>query len=239
MACLKCFEPIADSQFCECDGCKQKIHYTCSDLSTTELRCMTLKNRYLKYLCHACQEGLRLVPLLKTKIDELENKFNQLIKDSNSKSSSNCNSTSTDSNFHLESLLIEIEERKTRAKNIMIYNLPESQTDDAKVKEIVSTVSDADKVKKIFRVGKTGDRPRPIKVILSDSDTAIQILKNRSRINNPQISVRSDLTTVQRDYLKELRDQLNQRIADGEANLTIKYVRGIPKIVAKETQKNM
>lgn len=238
MSCLKCNEPITDIQFCECDGCKQKIHHACSDLSTTELRCMTLKNRTLKYLCQVCQEGLRLVPLLKAKVDELENKFNQLIKDNITKNSSSANST-TDPSFQLESLLNEVEERKDRAKNIMLYNLPESPTDNATVKEIISTVSDADKIKKIFRVGKSSDKPRPIKVILTDSDTAVHILKNKNRINNPQIRLGSDLTIAQRDYLKHLREQLNKRIADGETNLIIKYVRGVPRIVVKNTQKKM
>lgn len=40
---------------------------------------------------------------------------------------------------------------------------------------------------------------------------------------------------MERKYLSDLRIELAHRIANGEVNLTIKYVGGVPKII----QKNM
>lgn len=163
MSCLKCKELITDNQFWDCDGCRQKIHSACSELSPTEQRCMTLKNRTLKYLCQPCQGGLQMVPLLKAKIDELENRFNKFSQE-NATITPNLAPTTSDPCLQIESILMEMEERKIRAKNLMIYNLPESQNDDSKVKDIISTVADSNIIKKLYRVGKAGNKPRPIKL---------------------------------------------------------------------------
>lgn len=41
----------------QCDFCKKNICRKCSELSTTEERCMTLRNRILKFLCSECKNA--------------------------------------------------------------------------------------------------------------------------------------------------------------------------------------
>lgn len=48
--------------------------------------------------------------------------------------------------------------------------------------------------------------------------------------------LKNDLTRNQRRYFKTLQSELNRRLANGERNLTIRYVDNVPTIV--DSQKN-
>lgn len=249
MSCLKCDLQLKDDQFCECDGCRRGIHYACADLTASEIKCVQLKNkRTLKFFCEACLEGIRLIPVLQKQIDTLQSRFDKFIKDQTINQSNSNTNTVMDISINYDSFLSEIEDRKQRAKNIMVYNIPEqsggndlnkADSDKEVTKEIIATVSEVSKIKKVIRVGKTGEKPRPLKVILDNPQTALLVLRNKSKISHPSAKISADLTLNQRNHLKKLRNQLEKRISDGEANLTIKYVRGVPKIVDKVNPKNM
>lgn len=133
----------------------------------------------------------------------------------------------------------ELEEQKIRAKNIMIFELAEdADSDMTKVTAILGTVVEGVVPKKVVRVGKRrNDKPRPLKVILTDSETASNILKQSKRIaDKARVNVKADLTPGQQSYLKNLQTELHRRISNGESNLTIKYIRRIPQIVAQSRE---
>nr|CAI5842327.1 unnamed protein product [Callosobruchus analis] len=90
------------------------------------------------------------------------------------------------------------------------------------------------------RVGKLNaqqNRPRPLKIYFSDSLIAkfllrhSRLLKNSAGYNN--ISIKDDKTIAEREKLKMLRYELNNRTQRGETNLTIKYTNGEPTIVTQ------
>lgn len=142
--------------------------------------------------------------------------------------------------FSEEDIMIEMEERRIREKNLMMYNIPEPLRQDisekiAEDKESVANVLlpifdlNADSFK-VIRVGKKGPKPRPLKIICKDKPTVINFLKNKNKITHPQAKIGSDLTFKQRKYLQDLRSRL-QSTNDDNVKMTIRYFGGIPKLV--------
>ena len=60
MSCVTCKagedEDDRPIQLCECDFCHERQCLTCSNVSTTEYRCLQLKKRVLMYRCNVCKD---------------------------------------------------------------------------------------------------------------------------------------------------------------------------------------
>lgn len=186
------------------------------------------------------------VALLETKMSVSENKIKTL--ESNINQCSSVPSGRIVSEAHLsEELIREVQERNERERNIIIVGLPEQTTanaterasnDEADVMQITrSIVLDTPQPLKVIRIGKYNDNKiRRVKVCYESKYSAKQLLRNRSKLPE-HIKIYSDQTPAQQKYLQNLKKELASRASDGEANLTIKYINGIPNIV-KENPKN-
>lgn len=134
----------------------------------------------------------------------------------------------------------ELQERNNRAKNIMIYNMSESSSDVASLrvdhdKEQVLNMFKKIGLKsdiefKVLRIGRLGTNSRPTKVILPDSEVALECIKNRHKLGSSCIRIKSDLTLLQRKQLKCLYEELDRRKQEGEPDLAIRYKNGVPSI---------
>lgn len=140
-------------------------------------------------------------------------------------------------------VLTEIEERKMRANNVILFNIPESVSDLTanNISEDINKVSTALKnigisintqTTKIHRLGakKVAGKIRPIKLELNDHQLARTILINNKQFKDG-IKAGNDQTLQQRRQLIMLREELESRKKNGEMNLTIKYINSSPKIV--------
>lgn len=100
------------------------------------------------------------------------------------------------------------------------------------------TVTDLD----CFRLGKydvNRSRPRPIKIHFKDEQQAKKILQtvrtktaqiqNDRQLKNVGVSI--DRTPLQLSYLQSVKNDLRQRINNGEDNIRIKFIQGVPQIV--------
>lgn len=141
-----------------------------------------------------------------------------------------------------ESIIAEINEREFRSKNIIISGIPEPQSSNKEQRtnidknEIINLLTSIDKdcsePKTIMRLGKYDvNKTRPIKVFLKTQEIAKSILRNQSNYKQSSVKIYSDQTPKQREYLQNLKDELNRRQANEKKTLTIRYVNGIPKIV--------
>jgi hypothetical protein len=88
----------------------------------------------------------------------------------------------------------------------------------------------------IIRIGKpNSSNTRPLKVSLSNDLIAKEVQRNKNKLINSDlprsISISDDKTPKQLEYLKNLRTELQLRRENGEDNITIKYVKGIPSII--------
>jgi hypothetical protein len=191
----------------------------------------------MRFFCQGCQKGLSEVPLLIKKITELQRDIEEL--------KSNATGAGIVSSG---GIFEELAERERRAKNIIIYDVPESSAkepedrikhDKMEVDKIIKALSDVPAAKiKVFRLGKRKQgehNERPLKVVMESREQVLRILRNKKRLPKPG-KIKSDLTPTQLRHLKDLRDELKSRQNGGEADLTIKYIRGCPQII--KIQKN-
>lgn len=224
--CLKCKEDAYSDKEIVCDGCKQTIHaIKCAQLTRSEVACLTAKDRRIKYVCDACNTNLSM---LKKRIDELNEKIVKL--------------EQSNQNLITESIIYEINERRRRASNVIIFNAEESSSDNLNDKiehdkkqciEIIKHVADInlDEVK-VIRLGKNADgKVRPLKVILRNEVDALSVLRNKKKLpRTSKVSIQSDRTPMQRDYFNKIKAELTSRQDKGENDITMKYIRGIPTI---------
>lgn len=235
--CTKCGDE--KGQLYLCDSCNKELCKKCADLTETEIRCMNLAKRKLKFLCEGCENGLFRIPEFINKLSKLEEKIESIQKTNEELSSKNVTINSED-------IIAEMLDRKNRARNIIITNIPEAKSVSYsdKTKEDKDTLTellkdfevDTDNIK-TYRLGKYNNKARPIKVVLNSEEEAKKILKNRNKVRLTNVHIHGDQTKKQREYFYEVKNNLEELLKKGENNKTIKYIQGKPTIVDKTTVK--
>lgn len=160
------------------------------------------------------------------------------------------NDTSAPSAAHVtyseDEMFVEFSERQRRARNIILFNVGESQGAGL----IERKAADLDYVKGVFtflecdsaivnvsRVGKFDVRKsRPIKVTLGTEKDVHSIIQNARKLRGSSayqgVSISFDRTPKQLARYKAVRSELRDREAKGERNLKIRFISGTPKIVS-------
>ncbi|KAJ8946417.1 hypothetical protein NQ314_008899 [Rhamnusium bicolor] len=142
-----------------------------------------------------------------------------------------------------EDIISEMLERQKRANNIMISNLDEANSntkdDLTSVKLILKDLNvDVDNIK-MNRIRKPNQqRPRLVKVILKNPEDAITVLKSRRNVKMPSIKNFQDQTKKQIQYYKDIKNELQHLIDNGDHTKTIRYINNKPTIVTRMNQKN-
>nr|CAH7750934.1 unnamed protein product [Callosobruchus chinensis] len=137
MECVKC--KISNNEpSLRCDSCESLVHHDCSGLSASELKVMTLRSRrILKYYCDDCQLGLKLLPKLVKKVEELTSEVEKL------KASFVAPVDTNAQDF--EEVLHEIEERNSRKCNIILYGVAENK-DATRQQQEIQDVAEVTKI---------------------------------------------------------------------------------------------
>ncbi|KAL3288704.1 hypothetical protein HHI36_003139 [Cryptolaemus montrouzieri] len=88
-----------------------------------------------------------------------------------------------------EELIAEINERNSKVNNVTVYKLNESNSqilnerilhDKAEVVKFLDMIDiKEDVIEKVICVGKKGTKPRPMKIVLSNSRIARTVLRNK------------------------------------------------------------
>ena len=134
----------------------------------------------------------------------------------------------------------EIEQRKTCA---IVHGLSESDADtpgeriDNDLLQVAAMLSELKvtdaQVEKVIRLGKRSTdtaettKPRPIKIVFNSEDSKLQVLRNAKNLRNlkeggwERVFVHQDLTPKQREARNKLVQELKNRTAQGETDLTI------------------
>lgn len=232
MECIKCRVSNNDA-IIQCDGCNRYVHTECSELNASELKVMGLKGkRLLKFYCEDCTMGVRLVPELIKKVDDLHKEIIQLT----TQSQGNRCSTFTE-----DEVIAEIQERNKRSRNVIMFNLPELGDDDLNsVREVVTAVTNENlNIEKIVRFGKKNKNGiRAIKVTFSRTEEADRVIRARkNNIKDKKIFIQIDMTQRQRECSEKLRAEIVMRREKGERDIMLKYIQGVPRIV-KQPSKN-
>lgn len=149
-----------------------------------------------------------------------------------------------------EEAIREVADRTRRASNLILRGLPEpTTTDDLETQELDSVCqilrcvdpTSVSSIVSVHRIGQPRSNPRPVKVCFSNSGVPTILLRNKAKLSTSRfkkVSIADDKTPLQLKQLSELRKELHRRQENGEKDCTIKYVNGIPSIVALRQSKN-
>jgi len=129
---------------------------------------------------------------------------------------------------------------------MLLFNLPEAvndstytTSDSTTIQNIFDFLNLKTKPNSITRLAKPSSsnttKPRPVKLRFSDQKDIFELFsyQNKLKSNSTWKDFRfsSDRTKQQQEYMSHLRQELLNRQSNGEQDLIIKYIKGIPKII--------
>ncbi|KAJ3665122.1 hypothetical protein Zmor_000635 [Zophobas morio] len=148
-----------------------------------------------------------------------------------------------DNPLDFNTVVSEIEERKSRSTNVLLFNISESissnseekfQDDLLQVNSILAPLGSFPQPKKIIRVGMPKPNVvRPLKIVYENDDIAKDVLRSNKNNNNRNHHFRPDLTKIQRDYNNSIRKEFKDKVAQGNTNVMLRYKNNMPYIVEK------
>lgn len=245
-------------------------------MSTTEIRAMQLqKQRSVIFFCKDCKESFVKIPLLLNKITLLDNEVSSLkgeisslkeevtsltveidnLKQQQQHCTQNLAHGSEpgpiDIQSNPEDMLREFQERNSRAYNIIVFKIKESNANTledkiAHDKQIAKQMMEVagvheNHLKKVVRLGKAyPNKCRPLRLIFDCPDIRHSVIKQKRRLLDLGFPVSFDKTKMQQEVHKETFLELKRRLDQGEKDLVMIYRNDKPKIVVskKSASKN-
>ena len=141
-------------------------------------------------------------------------------------------------------ILKEVEDRISKRNNIILNGLKDvnnTQEDFKFISNILATKGIIVDISKFSRLGifdEKSDKPRPLLVKLNDVNQVNQVLKEKKNLFKNLI-VKNDKTKKQRELYKKAAQELAERKNNGEENLFIKDINGIPTVsIFRKSNKN-
>lgn len=136
-----------------------------------------------------------------------------------------------------EEAIAELEDRKQRENNVIVFGLAENQTYSEDKESILEAFPSAPFSLNQFSAFRLGNRnansTRPLKLLFKNKEQAAWMLVNSKRGTDPNIKCVHDRTPRQREQFKTVMEELNNRRENGETNITLKFERGVPLIKEK------
>ncbi|RUS68411.1 hypothetical protein EGW08_023827 [Elysia chlorotica] len=115
----------------------------------------------------------------------------------------------------------EVQERDEREKNLMFFNIEESQAEEAldritedskKIESILQKIQvEGCDFEKPVRVGRKGEAPRPLKIRFKESDSCNKILKSTKKLKGTDIYISRDMTPLERKQWKALLEERDKK----------------------------
>ncbi|KAI3382084.1 hypothetical protein SNEBB_008569 [Seison nebaliae] len=144
----------------------------------------------------------------------------------------------------------EEEEKEKRKRNIVLYNVQEShktegeqrKKDDEKMCKELFDVIDVQnaEIENCFRMGKKEEgRKRPLLVILKETKSKFEVLKNARNLRNANeelrmIGIMKDQTKKEMEESRKVRNELRQRRDNGETDIVIKNGKVVKRTVYQD-----
>lgn len=196
---------------------------------------MELKNkRTLKFHCDDCINGLLMVPKLLKSIEELRMDLEKLKTDITKLNVTN-DTSSAPPDMTSDILMNELHDRQKRVNNVILFNMENNNNDKEDVDKLLRTAAGRSfEIMRVERIGKPNKNNRKaVKVVLADPKNALTLNKNRYKLKNTKVYLSLDLTKQQRNAELAVKNELARRLEDGEKDLIIRHIQGIPKICSK------
>ena len=150
----------------------------------------------------------------------------------------------------------ELEEREKRRKNVIMYNIPESDAEEPETRvqedkykaieiaDILNTEIDPSKTVRLGVRSEENNRPRPLRLSIQDTktrDTLLSNAKDLRKSNNEtakNVFIKMDQTRMQRAEEKKLLEQRNELREEAKSagdNSHIWIIRKVKVIKVKNT----
>lgn len=238
--CKECRAPISTKTLnVSCDNCSSVYHLKCVNMTKAQYENIQATPGCV-WKCTACKDNigemnksfdneqlLKAIETLNQTVAMLKEEVKALKAEKD--------------NVNMEVIISEISERQKRSNNVIIFKLKESGDDRKTVVDILKNIAPnvATDAITITRLGKGHDNsPAPLKVKLRSRDDVFTILKNKRKLKeiHPTVSIGTDQTKLQQEYFKKVKGELERRKGNGETNLFIKYINGIPTITKSKNE---
>lgn len=239
VTCKCCKADFLEKEVVNCFVCKSNYSLVCAGLNDKDTRVLRSK-RNIKWTCSTCcntdmflqiQNLTAVIAQLQKEISEIRGDIRPV-------------NTATTELIDFDDVVHEIEQRREKEQNIIIFNVADDEKDDtAKVAEIFKFIKVDQQITlnnvKTYRLGreKIVNKPRPIKVVLGDAVEAKLILRmSRTLKNYPaarKLFISKDLTVRQMEKKNKIMKEFLERKAGGEGVL-LRYVDGMPKILVSK-----
>ncbi|KAJ3662107.1 hypothetical protein Zmor_006466 [Zophobas morio] len=163
------------------------------------------------------------ISVIENNVQNLESEFNRCIN----------SAPKAVASITINDVVCELNDRKERSNNILIFNVPESKeskvedrvkSDLSFINSILEPLGTFPTAKKIFRLGfPKPNVVRPLKLVFENKEEAKCIL--RSNKNNPSKinHFHADLTKIQRESNATTIKEFKDRKSKGESNITLNY----------------
>lgn len=242
-----------------CDICKKIVCKNCCNISASEIRVILMVSRIMPFVCQSCRDNLFNLPNIVKRINDLETivhtqasetiarsvaleqrviKLEQSLDNLSQANTALPTPASSINVVHESDIMSEVLDRQRRATNVMIFNceVHNGQAETAQVGNLITEICGQPlNIKSVNKIGKPNrNGHKALKVVLDSVADVNLILRNRAKaVNSKQIFIEADMTPKQRGSLNEVRSELKRRKENGEDNLRLKYVDGVPRIVEK------
>lgn len=219
-----------------CTTCTDGLQQLRSEVAQIGIRQLKLEKDF-EALTEVSKKNVTAIEELNQKVKDLNGEeigaVKKELKEAVGKVNDNINKFSKEN--RTSAVIDELRERQRRAKNIVVFNLPEStetepeakKADDEKAfKKICEDIvgHQSPEIEQVFRFGKsTNNRPRAMTVQLKGSREAEMILEHwtkiplKTRKAKTQCVLIKDMTPEERDHLKALREEQKKMETDLEA----------------------
>lgn len=238
-----CCNSTFDKQFVvSCTVCHKTYRNTCVNITNSELRIVNMGKGY-DWSCTQCRN-------IKCDMNDLKSLIVQLQEEVRTLRTSQSQHINIDPDHIIEEVVVEVNQRSLRRKNLVIHGILESdngldvsvkrENDKKAVQSVLNLLDnsiDSSDIKPI-RLGKfSNGRNRLIKISLRDEDQVHNAIKSAHKLKGTDIYkkvfVSFDRTPLQLRLYKELKEDLIKRQNEGIA-CKIKFFNGTPKIVEND-----
>jgi len=246
-----------DDKGLSCQKCSSWYHSQCLNITAAEYKVMH-KYENLMWFCTGCKSAVDdLISKMSVRMDKtdkcIENvsdKMDQVLEKLDDKCSRNVVKEIVDEvvegkiDSKIEEYMREKEDREKRKCNLMLFNVPESSDESIDQRIIfdrgqaelildrISEVEEAALIENPKRMGKQGNKARPLRVTLETPAIVTKYvkkgkdLKETGEFNSDTEFIKSvfispDFTAQQRVERKKLVEELRERRGNGEKNLRI------------------
>lgn len=241
LTCHCCNKNVIEIETVCCYVCNNLFSTSCVNLTDKDTRVLRSKKN-IKWTCTTCcsVEVPNLIHNLTALVTSLQNDITEL----KSKLSSRPSDVNPNLTFTFEEVVHEVEERRRKEKNLVLFNLEDTESieaDKAAVLDLLQHMQ-VDTIQpnniKLHRIGKNhvAGKRRPMKLVLESVEDVQLLLRKAKKLRTfkgpSKLFLSRDMTNREIEAKNKIISDYRRR-REHDNNIALRYVNGMPRIVSK------